>query len=85
MSEHVYCVAVTFKMTEQVEQSICIKFCPVGSSGTASPITQAGYSRVLFIWAEYTFLLYLRLDCCWKVNGRDLPRLVVSYKAGCDH
>ena len=26
MSEHVYCVAVTFKMTEQVEQEICIKF-----------------------------------------------------------
>ena len=27
LSEHVYCVAVTFKMTEQVEQRICIKFC----------------------------------------------------------
>ena len=27
MSEHVYCVAVEFKMTEQVEQWICIKFC----------------------------------------------------------
>ena len=27
LSEHVYCVAVTFKMTEQVEQQICIKFC----------------------------------------------------------
>ena len=27
MSEHVYCVAVAFKMTEQVEQQICIKFC----------------------------------------------------------
>ena len=26
MSEHVYCVAVTFKMTEQVEQRICVKF-----------------------------------------------------------
>ena len=25
LSEHVYCVAVTFKMTEQVEQRICIK------------------------------------------------------------
>ena len=24
---HVYCVAVTFKMTEQVEQQICIRFC----------------------------------------------------------
>ena len=27
MSEHVHCVAVTFKMTEQEEQQICIKFC----------------------------------------------------------
>ena len=26
LSEHVYCVAVTFKMTERVEQRICIKF-----------------------------------------------------------
>ena len=26
-SEHVYCVAITFKMTEQVEQRICVKFC----------------------------------------------------------
>ena len=26
-SEHVHCVSVTFKMTEQVEQRICIKFC----------------------------------------------------------
>ena len=27
LSEHVYCVAVAFKMIEQVEQQICIKFC----------------------------------------------------------
>ena len=27
MSEHVYCVAVKFKMTQQVEQRTCIKFC----------------------------------------------------------
>ena len=27
MSEHVYCVAFTFKMTEQIEQQICRKFC----------------------------------------------------------
>ena len=27
LSEHVYCVAVAFKMTEQVELQICIKFC----------------------------------------------------------
>ena len=27
LSEHVYCVAVAFEMTEQIEQQICIKFC----------------------------------------------------------
>ena len=27
LNEHVYCVAITFKMTERVEQQICIKFC----------------------------------------------------------
>ena len=27
LSERVHCVAITFKMTEQVEQRICIKFC----------------------------------------------------------
>ena len=27
LSEHVHCVAVTFKMTEQVEQQIYIKSC----------------------------------------------------------
>ena len=27
ISEHVYCVAVAFKMTESIEQQICIKFC----------------------------------------------------------
>ena len=27
LSEHVYCVSLAFKMTEQVEQCICIEFC----------------------------------------------------------
>ena len=27
MSEHVHCVAIAFKMTEGVEQQICIEFC----------------------------------------------------------
>ena len=27
MSEHVYCVAITSKVTERVEQQICMKFC----------------------------------------------------------
>ena len=27
LSEHVYCVVLTFKMTKGVEQQICIEFC----------------------------------------------------------
>ena len=27
LSEHVYCVAIDLKITEQVEQQFCIKFC----------------------------------------------------------
>ena len=27
LTEHVYCVAVAFKISERVEQRICIKFC----------------------------------------------------------
>ena len=27
LSEHLHCVAITFKMTEPVEQRICIEFC----------------------------------------------------------
>ena len=27
LSEHVYCVATAFKVTEWVEQGICVKFC----------------------------------------------------------
>ena len=35
LSEHVNCVAVAFKMTEQAEQRICIKFCvKLGHSST---------------------------------------------------
>ena len=40
LKKHVYWVAVTFKMTEQVEQQICIKFCVKleHSSMEASPM-----------------------------------------------
>ena len=27
LSEHIYCVAVAFKMTERIEQRICVQFC----------------------------------------------------------
>ena len=44
LSEHVYRVAITFKMTEQVQQWICIKFCMMlehSSMETVSTIQKA--------------------------------------------
>ena len=38
LSEHVYCVAIAFKMTEQVEQQICIRFCVKLDHGSAETI-----------------------------------------------
>ena len=38
LSEHVYCVAITFKMTEQAEQQICIKFCIKVEHSSTEPI-----------------------------------------------
>ena len=42
LSEHVYCVVVTFKMTEQIEQQICVKFCinPEHSSAETNQVIQ---------------------------------------------
>ena len=47
MSEHVYCVAVAFKMTERVEQRICIKFCIKLEHSSAETIlmTQKGFEE----------------------------------------
>ena len=41
LSENVYCVAVTFKMTEQVEQQMCIKFCIKLEHSSAETIQKA--------------------------------------------
>ena len=38
LSEHVYGVAVAFKMTERVEQPICIKFCAKLEQSSAESI-----------------------------------------------
>ena len=41
LSEHVYCVVVAFKMTEQIEQQICIKFYDCSSMETIWMIQKA--------------------------------------------
>ena len=48
LSDHVYCVVVTFKMTEQIEQQICIKFCVKLEH---SSVKLFGWFRRLQLWA----------------------------------
>ena len=38
LSGHLYCVAITFKMIEQVEQWICVKFCVKPEHSSAETI-----------------------------------------------
>ena len=38
LSEHIYFVAIAFKMTEQVEQQICIQFCIKLEQSSVEPI-----------------------------------------------
>ena len=50
MSEHVYCVAVTFKMAEQVEQGIYIKFCVKLEHSSAETIQVIQKAAAMGYW-----------------------------------
>ena len=50
LSEHVYCVAIAFKMTEQVEQQICIKFCTKLQHSSAETIGMIQKAAAMGIW-----------------------------------
>ena len=60
LSEHVYCVAVTFKMTEWVEQWICTKFCICLNT----PL------RKLFRWFRR---LQLQATGDWQLHHNNMP------------
>ena len=55
LSEHVYCVAITFKMTEQLEQWICIEFC---IKLEHSSVKLFGWFRRLQLWATGDWQLH---------------------------
>ena len=55
LSEHVYCVAIVLKMTEQVEQWICIKFCIKLKHFSVDTIQ---WFRRLQLWATGGWQLY---------------------------
>ena len=50
LSEHVNCVAVAFKMTEQAEQRICIKFCVKLGHCSAETIQMMQKAAALGYW-----------------------------------
>ena len=51
LREHVYCVAITFKMTECVEQWICIRFCVKLEHSSMETIQLFGWFRRPQLWA----------------------------------
>ena len=55
LREHVYCVAIAFKMTEWVEQWICIKFCV---SLNIPPLKLFLWFGRLQLWATGDWLLH---------------------------
>ena len=50
LSEHVYCVAIAFTMTERVEQQICIKFCIKLEHSSVKTIQMIQKSTVMSDW-----------------------------------
>ena len=63
LSEHVYCAAVAFKLTEQVEQWICIKFLHHGGSLNIPPWK-------LFRWFRRS---HLRATGDWQLHHDNAP------------
>ena len=49
-SEHVYCVAMTSKMTESVEQEVCMKFCVRLEHSSMEPIQMIQKATAMGIW-----------------------------------
>ena len=50
LSEHVYCVAITVKMTEQVEHQICIRFCTKLEHSSAETIRMIQKAAAMGNW-----------------------------------
>ena len=50
LNEHVYCVTITFKMTEQVKQWLCIKFCIKFEHSSMETIQMIQKARAMGTW-----------------------------------
>ena len=79
LGEHVYYVAIAFKMTEQVEQRICIKFCITlehSSAETVWVIQKAAANGQLVIgsFTTKTRLLMHHISCRGFPGNIESPR-----------
>ena len=75
VSELMYCVAVTFKMTEQVEQWICIRFCiklERSSLNTIWMIQKAAAMRNWWLAASPQQWAHLRITSHAEFSGETL-------------
>ena len=50
LSEHVYCVAIAFKMTERAEQWICIQFCVKHEHSSVEIVHMTQKAAAMGIW-----------------------------------
>ena len=75
LSEHVYCVALTFKLTKPVEQQICIKFCVKlehSSTETIQMIQKTSYGQLEFGSFITTHSLMHHISCrvfWWNIKS----------------
>ena len=60
LSEHVYCVAIAFKMPEQVEQQICLKFC--------IKLEHASMETIQMIQKATAMC-----NCDWQLHNNNMP------------
>ena len=72
LSEHVYCVAVAFKVTEWVKQQICIKFCIKLEHSSVETIQMIQKARAMGTWwlaASPQQLTHSCITSCTEVFG----------------
>ena len=73
LSEYLYCVALAFKMTEQVEQKICIKFCIKLKHCSAESIQMIQKAAAMGNWWLAASSWQYSLSCvtsCAKIFGK---------------
>ena len=89
LSEHVYCVAIAFKMMEKVEQQLCMKFCVELEhfSEDTILIESEGPSDGLLVIGSFikiTHLLMYHLSCgvFWEMSNHPGDSVPLQFRFG---